>query len=219
MTGERVFAEAIATQGVVSGTSAFARSMAQVHRARGQAPADVMAALFPENQARAQAAQLAYDRSLAGALARVPLTPIPGASEVLDDLAESGCRIGVMTTLPRRELAAFINAAGWRDYVNVALTVDDVPRGCPSPDLALAAMLRVGVADVREVAVVNDTSAGVECGRRAGASVTVGVLTGPHPGARLRQAGATHILDSVADLAKVLTAVPQTSAGATAGTG
>ena len=39
---ERSFAEAIATQGVVSGTSAFARRMAQVHQARGQAPGDVL---------------------------------------------------------------------------------------------------------------------------------------------------------------------------------
>jgi phosphoglycolate phosphatase len=201
---ERAYAEAIATQGVVSGTSAFARCMAQVHRARGQAPADILAALFPENLARAQAAQLAYDRSLSGALARTAVTAIPGATEVLAGLAESGCRIGVLTTLPRRELTAVIRAAGWRDLINVALTADDVPRGFPSPDLALAAMLRVGVADVREIAMVQATGAAVECGRRAGASVVVGVLTGPHPAARLRAAGATHVVESVADLPRVL---------------
>jgi phosphoglycolate phosphatase len=201
---ELAFAEAIATQGVVSGTSAFARSMAQVHRSRGQPPADVLSGLFPDNQPKAQAALLTFERSLAGAVDRTVPTPISGAHDVLTGLAESGCRLCVMTNLPRRDLTATLRALDWRDLIDVALTADDVPRGCPSPDLALAAMLRVGVGDVREVAVVQPTAAGVECGRRAGARIVAGVLTGVHPAARLRAAGATHVIDSVADLPGVL---------------
>jgi phosphoglycolate phosphatase len=79
-----------------------------------------------------------------------------------------------------------------------------VPRGCPFPDLALAAMLRAGVGDVREVAMVHATAAGVECGRRAGASLLAGVQSGAHPASRLRAAGATHVIDSVADLPALL---------------
>jgi phosphoglycolate phosphatase len=201
---ELAFAEAIATQGVVSGTSAFARSMAQVHRARGQPPADVLRGLFPDNEPKAQAALLTFERSLAAAADRTVPTAIPGAQEVLTGLAESGCRLCVMTNMPRRELTTMLWALGWRDLINVALTADDVPRGCPSPDIALAAMLRVGVGDVREVAVVQPTAAGVQCGRRAGARIVAGVLTGVHPAARLRSAGATHVIDSVADLPGVL---------------
>ena len=67
---ERSFAEAIATQGVVSGTSAFARRMSQVHQARGLAPGDVLRVLFPDNEPRAQAAQLAFDRALPEAISR-----------------------------------------------------------------------------------------------------------------------------------------------------
>jgi phosphoglycolate phosphatase len=209
---ELAFAEAIATQGVVSGTSAFARSMAQVHRARGRPPADVLRGLFPDNEPKAQAALLTFERSLAAAADRTEPTAIPGAQEVLTGLAESGCRLCVMTNMPRRELTAMLRALGWRDLINVVLTADDVPRGCPSPDIALAAMLRVGVGDVREVAVVQPTAAGVECGRRAGARIVAGVLTGVHPAARLRSAGATHVIDSVADLPGVLAS---SEAGAT----
>jgi phosphoglycolate phosphatase len=204
---ELAFAEAIATQGVVSGTSAFARSMAQVHRARGQPPAAVLGGLFPDNEPKAQAALLTFERSLAAAADRTVPAAIPGAQEVLTGLAESGCRLCVMTNMPRRELTTMLRAVGWRDLINVALTADDVPRGCPSPDLALAAMLRVGVGDVREVAVVQPTAAGVECGRRAGARIVAGVLTGVHPAARLRAAGATHVIDSVADLPGVLASI------------
>jgi phosphoglycolate phosphatase len=198
------FAEAIATQGVVSGTSAYARAMAQIHRAHGQAPADILRDLFPENLARAQAAHLAFDRSLAAAVGRRSLTLVPGAEKVLTELAEAGCRICVITSLPRRELTGMLRGVRWRDLLSAALSAEDVPRGCPFPDLALAAMLRAGVGDVRETAVIHATAAGIECGRRAGASLVAGVESGPHPASRLRAAGATHVIDSVADLPALL---------------
>ncbi len=65
-------------------------------------------------------------------------------------------------------------------------------------------MLRTGVGEVGETAMVHGTAAGVECGRRAGASVVVGVLTGPHPAARLHKAGATHVIKTIAQLPGVL---------------
>jgi phosphoglycolate phosphatase len=201
---ERSFAEAIATQGVVSGTSAFARRMAQVHQARGQAPGDVMRLLFPENEARAQAAQLAFDRALPDAIGRVVMGPVPGAVQVLDQLRAAGCRICVVSSLPRRVLDLVLDAAGLHRRVDLTLAAEDAPRGFPAPDLVLTAMLRTGVGAVQDVAVVHGTGAGVEAGRRSGAGVVAGVLTGPHPPARLRAAGATSILPSIADLPALL---------------
>jgi phosphoglycolate phosphatase-like HAD superfamily hydrolase len=46
----------------------------------------------------------------------------------------------------------------------------------------------------------------VKAGRRAGAGVVAGLLTGTVPDGRLRRAGASHILGSVADLPDLLTA-------------
>ena len=46
-------------------------------------------------------------------------------------------------------------------------------------------MLRLGVDDVRETAVAMSTEAGVTAGRRAGAGVVAGVLTGTVPDGRL----------------------------------
>jgi phosphoglycolate phosphatase len=201
---ERSFAEAIATQGVVSGTSAFARRMAQVHQARGRAPGDVMHLLFPENQARAQAAQLAFDRALPDAIGRSVIRPLPGAVQVLDQLRAAGCRICVVTSMPRRVLDLVLDASGLQRQIDLTLAAEDAPRGFPAPDLVLTAILRTGTAAVQDVAVVHGTGAGVEAGRRSGAGVIVGVLTGPHPPARLRAAGATSIIASIADLPALL---------------
>jgi phosphoglycolate phosphatase len=197
---ERSFAEAIATQGVVSGTSAFARRMAQVHQARGQAPSDLLSTLFPDNEARAQAAQLAFERALTDAIRRAEVRPVAGAHQVLDQLGAAGRRICVMTSLPRRALDMVLDSAGLRRRIDLALCVEDVRKGFPAPDLILTAVMRTGTGAVQEVAVVHGTGAGLEGGRRSGASIVAGVLTGPHPAARLRAAGATHVLNAVSDL-------------------
>jgi phosphoglycolate phosphatase len=213
---ERAFAEAIATQGVVTGTAAYARCMAQVHRARGKATIDVLQGLFPDNQARAQAAELAFDRSYAAAVDRTGLAPVPGAEQAIDKLTGTGMRVCLITGFSRRVLGLVLDTLGWRDRVQTALCPEDVPRGCPSPDLVLSAMLRLGVGDVRETAVADGTENGILCGRRAGAGVVAGVLTGTHTAERLRGAGAHHLLASIADLPDLLAAagfVKQDAAG------
>jgi phosphoglycolate phosphatase len=197
---ERAFAEAIAAEGIVPGTSAYTRCMVRVHRSRGQATADVMSGLFPGNQARAQAAHMVFDRSFRAAVGRTGVAPVPGAHRAMDQLRRSGVRICLITGLSRRLLGLVLEAAGWRDRVDLALSADDVPRGCPAPDLALAAMLRLGVGDVRELVVAHGAEGGVLCGRRAGAGLVTGILTGPHTATRLTDAGAHHLLASITDL-------------------
>jgi phosphoglycolate phosphatase-like HAD superfamily hydrolase len=60
-------------------------------------------------------------------------------------------------------------------------------------------MLRTGAADVREVAVVSTTADGVLAGYRAGARIIVGLGSGRRAGLLL-EAGATHVIDSIANL-------------------
>jgi phosphonatase-like hydrolase len=201
---ERAYSEAIATQGVVTGTTAYARCMAQVHRARGRASIDVLHTLFPESQARAQAAQLAFDRSFSAAIERSNVTAVPGAEQAIDKLTGMGAKVCLITGFSRRVTSLMLDTLGWWDRLDLIICPDDVPRGCPAPDLVLSAMLRVGVRDVRDVAVAHATESGVLCGKRSGAGIVAGVLTGIHTRDRLRRAGATHLLASIAGLPELL---------------
>jgi phosphoglycolate phosphatase len=203
---DHAYAEAIATQGVVTGTAAYAKCMAQVHRARGQSTVEVLRAMFPDSQARGQAAQLALDRSFSDAVGRSGVTAAPGAEEALEKLAGAGIRICVFTSFSRRILTLVLDTLSWWDRISLALSAEDVPRGCPRPDLILAAMLRLGVTDVRETAVADDTQNGVLAGRRAGAGIVAGVLAGTHSTDRLRRGGATHLIPSIANLPELLSA-------------
>ncbi|WP_184547432.1 HAD family hydrolase [Streptosporangium becharense] len=206
---ERAFAEAIATQGIVPGTGAYARAMVHVHRSRGCPKIDIFRGIFPDNEAQAQAANLTFERSFEGAVERSGLVPLPGTVEALDKLRGAGVKICLITGFSRATLGRVLSALSWSDKVDLALCPEDAGRGRPMPDMVLSAVLRLGIADVRQVAVAGGSESDMLCGRRAGASVIAGLLTGAHSRERLLKGGATHILDSVAGLPElVLGGVP-----------
>jgi phosphoglycolate phosphatase len=201
---ERAFAEAFATQGIVPGTAAYAHYMVGVHQAQGQAAVDVFRGLFPDGDGRAEAAALSFERSFRTAVDRTGISPVPGAEEAIRELSESGLRVCLVTSLPRRLLGLALDTLGWWRQADLTLCPEDVPRGCPWPDLMLAAMLRLGVEDVRAAAFAGSTASEIQCAKRAGAGVLTGVLTGGHTGDRLRTAGATHLIEGIAQLPELL---------------
>lgn len=199
-TVERAFAEAIATQGIVAGTQDYARSMVRFDRSKGRAPAAVFRDLFDDDEPRAQAALLAFEQSFPATAQRFGLGLSSDVADVMVKVAGSGARVCLLTMLSRRscgELLGLLHAA------DLVLCGDDAPRGFPWPDPVLTAMLRLGTADVREVAMVSATPDGVLSGYRAGARVLVGLGSGRRAAA-LREAGATHVLDKITALPTLL---------------
>jgi phosphoglycolate phosphatase len=201
---ERAFAEACATQGIVPGTAAYAHCMVGVHQARGQSAVDVFRGLFAEGPGRAEAAALSFERSFRAAVDRTGLSPAPGAEQAIGTLRDVGVRVCLITGLSRRLLSLALDTLGWWRLVDLALSPEDVPRGCPWPDLMLSAMLRLGVEDVREAAFAGSTASSVLTGKRSGAGIVAGVLAGAHTGDRLRASGATHLIEGMADLPTLL---------------
>jgi phosphoglycolate phosphatase len=193
---ERAFVEAIATQGIVAGTQDYARSMVRFDRSLWRAPSAVLRDLFNGDEPRAQAASLAFERSFPAAARRFGLDLPPDVGDAIGKTAGSGARICLLTMLSRRscgELLSLLRAA------DLVLCGDDAPRGFPWPDPVLTAMLRLGTADVREVAVVSATPDGLLSGYRAGARTLVGLGSGRRAAALL-EAGATHVIDNIAAL-------------------
>ena len=68
----------------------------------------------------------------------------------------------------------------------------------------LTAMLQLGVTDVRDAVFAGGTESGILSGKRSGAGIVAGILTGGHTAGRLRGAGATHLLNSIAELPALL---------------
>jgi phosphoglycolate phosphatase len=201
---ERAFAEAIATQGVVTGTKAYVRAMVQFDRARGWPPVDIMHTLFPEEPIRAQAANLAFERSFLAAVDRFGVVPVAGADDALTKLAAGGTKLCLVASLSRPALSLLLERLGWWQRADLILCAEDVARGFPWPDLLLTAVLRLGTGDVRAMAVATASESGVLAAQRAGAQMIIGVLSGVHDAARLRRAGATHLLSDLAELPDVV---------------
>ena len=163
--------------------------MVHVHQTRGQSAVDVFRGVFPDAPGRAEAATLAFDRSYRLAVDRSGLAPMPGAAEALEQIRDVGVRVCLITGLSRSLLGLVLDTLGWWRRVDLVLCPEDAPRGYPWPDPMLSAMLRLGVADVRDTAYAGGTESGVLCGRRAGARIVAGVLTGGHTRDRLHRAG------------------------------
>jgi phosphonatase-like hydrolase len=213
---EHAFAEACATQGIVPGTTDYAHYMVAVHQTLGEPAVDVFRGLFPGNPGRAEAAALSFERSFRAGIDRHGLLPVPGAKETIEGLRESGIRICMITGLSRRLLGIVLDTLGWWRHIDLALSPEDVPRGCPWPDQMLAAMLRLGVEDVQEAAYAGSTTSGIRCGKRAGARIVAGVLTGGHTRDRLREAGATHFITRISEFPALLAGAGTDAPGAAA---
>jgi phosphonatase-like hydrolase len=174
--------------------------MVQFDRTRGWPPADVMRNLFPEDEIRAQAASLAFERSFHAAVDRFGVLPLPGLNEALAKLSAAGIKICLMSSLSRPALSLIVERLDWRQRADLMLCTDDVARGFPWPDLILSAVLRLGIGDVRDVVVVTASEGGLLSAQRAGTRFIVGVLNDVDDASRLRRAGATHLLADVGDL-------------------
>jgi phosphoglycolate phosphatase len=196
---ERAFAEAIATQGVVVGTQDYVRSMVRLDRARGRPPADVLSEIFDGDEPRAQAAALAFDRSFRAAAERFGMTVPADVVAALTKVTGEGAKICLLSGLSGNACGDILGGLCRPGLADLALCVDDAPRGFPWPDLVLTAMLRLGTRDIHEVAVVSATENGLLSGYRAGARIVAGVGESRRHKA-LHQSGATHVLDNIAAL-------------------
>jgi phosphoglycolate phosphatase len=198
---ERAYTEAIATQGIVPGTQDYVRSMVRFDRSRGRPPAAVLRELFETDDLRAQVAVLAFDRSFRAAAKRFDVSVSAVVADAIGKAAGSGAHVALVTVLSR---AACKDLVGPLRTANLVLCADDVPRSFPWPDPVLTAMLKLGTCDVREVAVVSATEDGVLSGHRAGAGLVAGLGCGARSTEALRQAGATHVLESIAAFSDLL---------------
>lgn len=195
----RAFTQAIETVGVPG--EKYPEMLQYVVDTMGQSKITVFRALLHE-ETLAQQANSAFEAAYGDLVRAGECKPIPGAEDVIRGLREYGVKVAFTTGFAPATQQAILDALGWRDLADLALAPGDGVRGRPFPDLVLAAALRLECTDVRRVVVAGDTASDVLCGRRAGASIVAGVLTGA--GRREDLFEATHVLDSVRDLPTLL---------------
>lgn len=127
------------------------------------------------------------------------LRPIAGVREAV--LALPFRRCVASSSVPER-IALSLRVTGLADLFDQTFSASEVARGKPAPDLFLHAASRMG-ADSAECLVIEDSAAGVQAALAANMRV-IGFAGGGHCGpdhaAKLRQAGASVIVEQMADL-------------------
>jgi phosphonatase-like hydrolase len=189
------FAAAIASRP----EGAFDQAMAAVQASMGQSKIEVFRRILGD-EAAARKANEAFEDHYAAAVRAGNVSPLPGAEETFAALRQAGVRVCLATGFSPATRDAIIGKLGWGGLVDLALSPADAGRGRPWPDLPLTALLRLGGGAVSELAVAGDTASDIESGRRAGAAIVAGVLTGASSRADLEQANAPLILDTIADI-------------------
>lgn len=198
------FAAAIASRNLPA--AEFHSAMKYARDTMGQSKIEVFRHVLGGEDA-AQAANVAFEKHYAGAVAEGAVAPMPGAEELFAACRAAGIKVCLSTGFAPVTRDAIVAALGWGSLVDLFLSPADAGRGRPWPDMPLTALLRLGGGSVQELAVAGDTPSDVESGLRAGAGLVVGVLSGDSARADLAAVpaaaglpGTPLILDSVADL-------------------
>jgi phosphonatase-like hydrolase len=145
-------------------------------------------------------------RRLKVAYEALDVTTYPGVEALLNRLRSRGIKIALNTGYNRPTATQLLEKMNWREgqAYHLLVTADDVAHSRPAPDMILLAMEQLGIPSAAAVAKVGDSDIDIREGQAADCGITVGVTTGAHSQEQLAAAHPTYIVDSLAELDKVI---------------
>jgi len=169
----------------------------------GQSKIHVFTELLGDAQ-KAYQANLAFEESYISEIAEIGATPIIGAEELFSELRKQGIAVVLTTGFSRSTLDVLLGTLNWRDLIDLSVTPSEVERGRPFPDMLNFAAKQLMISAPENIMVVGDTAADMQAGIAFRAGHVVGVLSGAHDRETLHNAGATQIINSVANLPSLI---------------
>lgn len=129
-----------------------------------------------------------------------------GAGEVFRALRAAGIRVALDTGFDRETAETVLRRLRWRvgETIDALVTVSDVARGRPYPDMAIECMRLTGISEARHTAKAGDTPADLGEGASAGCGMVIGVTSGSHTREELAAFGHTHLIETVAEIPALL---------------
>jgi phosphonatase-like hydrolase len=135
--------------------------------------------------------------------------PIEGAETTFHALREEGIAVVLDTGFSRPILDAVLHRLGWLDdVVDATVASDEVPAGRPHPFMIQRALGLLGLPTDARIMKVGDTVSDIQEGIAAGAALVVGVLSGTGSREALTTAGATHVIEDVSLVPRLVFGAP-----------
>ncbi len=202
----RAFRQAMFDSGFEAHSDELRHAERIVIETMGQSKITVFRRIFDGAEWAAQFANTRFEVAYRSIIDSGGVRPMEHAEDLFGELRDLGVKVCLTTGFSAVTRQAIVDSLRWNDRIDLALSPDDVGRGRPFPDMILTAVVRLGIDDVREVAVAGDTISDLLSGSRSGARIVAGVLTGTHGRETLASAPHTHLLDSIGGLLTVVKA-------------
>jgi beta-phosphoglucomutase len=127
-------------------------------------------------------------------VARGKIHLMDGVRQLIDGLTARGVKLAIGSSGPRENLALTVTECGLDGRFSAIISLEDITRGKPDPQVFLLAASRTNVNPCRAV-VFEDAPVGIQAAKAAG-MYAVGVMT-THPAQALADAGADHMVESL----------------------
>jgi len=128
---------------------------------------------------------------------RAEVRPLPGAAELVHELADTGYRVALASSGEEQFSREAVDLLGVGDRVELMVSSGDVDASKPAPDLVEETLSRLD--GVTHAAFVGDTVYDVESSAKAGVPC-LALLCGGYGRAELEEAGAALVVETPADL-------------------
>ena len=171
--------------------------MWKVHRHIGMGGDQILDALIGTDAAAAQGDAIREAESDAYKELIGEVESMEGARELIEELKEEGSTVILASSAKDWEVDHYIDLLDVRELVDDWTTSADVESTKPDPDLVHAALDKAGGEEPS--VMVGDSVWDVRAAQAAGLP-TLAVLTGGFSEAELREAGASQVVESIADL-------------------
>lgn len=159
--------------------------------------------LFPDlNGNTIQKCADTYRRIFAETLANVKPSPFPHVISTIKQLKQNGYKLTIASSRSHASLVELTKAMGIYQDFELLLGADDVLKAKPDPYPVLKIIQITGL-NTDQTLVVGDMPVDILMGNRAGAT-TVGVTYGNGSKSLLKEAGASHIINSFNEILHII---------------
>lgn len=142
-----------------------------------------------------------YRKQFLDTLAHQKVALLPGALEIIEAAKKRGLKVAIATSGEKEFLEAIERSCGvaFSELADLVITASDAKASKPSPDILSAATQKLGLTPA-QCALVGDTPHDARACRAAGV-VCLGVESGGHGAADLREAGCRRVYADCAEIA------------------
>jgi phosphoglycolate phosphatase len=127
---------------------------------------------------------------------------LPSVADTLHEFKRRG-KLQSIATQKRSEVASrLLGELGILDRFDLVLGINDVANPKPAPDIIELTLKRLGV-EPGETVFVDDTTIGLESGKKAGTHI-VGVTTGTHNREKLLSLEPDYVIDRLDELRRII---------------